>query len=296
MHESFLSCRTDHVTLYAGAETIRPFKFSLLSETSELLNGPLKSATFYHPSAICADPTRTGAYFITDDSTVRYSDGSNISFIAGDLKGDYGFRDGTRDAARFRGILGCVATSNAETLYVTDSKNHRVRNIDLKSGRVTTVGGNGESKNLDGEGRSSVYGDGGSSIFSPKKLVLFTSPIVQRDSVLFITSENAIRRLDIKSRQMTTVELRPEVSIDPFGIACTKSGTLIFSVEYSLHLYAADEKSGQWERLEMNDPDNAPYCGSNDLFVDEAGQRVWSAGYGLSFLHYITISPSFLLY
>jgi thiol-disulfide isomerase/thioredoxin len=56
--------------------------------------------------------------------------------------GTPGLEDGVEKAARFRGPRGLARTQN--TLWVADTENHAIRAIDLNSGAVRTVAGNGK--------------------------------------------------------------------------------------------------------------------------------------------------------
>jgi hypothetical protein len=61
-----------------------------------------------------------------------------------------GFEDGPGSAAKLRGPSG-IAVSG-EWLYFADELNHAVRGVDLKSGDVSTIAGNGISGYEDGVG------------------------------------------------------------------------------------------------------------------------------------------------
>jgi sugar lactone lactonase YvrE len=72
-----------------------------------------------------------------------------------------GFQDGPLDAARFNGLAG-MAADDAGHLYAADANNHRVRLIDLSDPTrpsVTTVAGNGQPGNTDGDGNRAQFED-----------------------------------------------------------------------------------------------------------------------------------------
>jgi DNA-binding beta-propeller fold protein YncE/thiol-disulfide isomerase/thioredoxin len=58
--------------------------------------------------------------------------------------GEPGLTDGDFASARFRAPQGMALDSARGELYVADTGNHLIRRVDLASGRVTTVAGNGE--------------------------------------------------------------------------------------------------------------------------------------------------------
>jgi sugar lactone lactonase YvrE len=66
----------------------------------------------------------------------------NVSLVVG--SGEPGFEDGEKTEARFDHPQGMALSDDGARLYVADTENHAIREIDLVSGRVTTVGGTGE--------------------------------------------------------------------------------------------------------------------------------------------------------
>ncbi|MFK8113420.1 MAG: hypothetical protein AB8B91_14545 [Rubripirellula sp.] len=108
--------------------------------------GPAKQATF-NGMHNCA---------ITNDDQLLIADSWNHCVRRIDLKsgtietvfgtGEEGFSGDKGDAkqAKFNFVM-CISLNHAkEVLHIIDLKNRRVRNVDLKSGRVDTVAGNGD--------------------------------------------------------------------------------------------------------------------------------------------------------
>lgn len=63
--------------------------------------------------------------------------------------GKEGFADGASSVASFNHPQGLIATSDA--IFVADTGNHAIRRIDLATGNISTLAGNGQrGKNLDG--------------------------------------------------------------------------------------------------------------------------------------------------
>jgi hypothetical protein len=96
------------------------------------------------PGKVLADEVG-GRLFISDSGhnriVVSDFDG-NISQIVG--RGEPGFADGEKTEAQFDHPQGMTPAADGTRLYVADTENHAIREIDLASGRVTTVGGTGE--------------------------------------------------------------------------------------------------------------------------------------------------------
>ncbi len=220
------------VELYAGNRETANFR--------ESIDGTLHNSSFSYPSSICADPTRKNHYFITDDATIRCSDGINISTIAGGQTTD--FRDGIGSAASFHSLMGSVLTGDGRTLYVTDFGNMCLRAVDVKSGQVTTIAGDGQCATRDGMGTSS-------SLYAPNKCVFYSSPKVKPESVLFISSALYIRRFDIESCEVSTLNLKTERVIFPVSLACTSNGVLLFSCSASHSFFAVDPFSCEVEKI-----------------------------------------------
>jgi sugar lactone lactonase YvrE len=107
--------------------------------------GAATSAQLAYPFAVAVD--KAGDLFIADyqNQRVRMVDTSgNISTVAG--SGVIGFSGdgGPAIAAQLFNPIG-VAIDNAGHLYVADYDNGRIREVDLKSGTITTVAGGGNS-------------------------------------------------------------------------------------------------------------------------------------------------------
>jgi sugar lactone lactonase YvrE len=67
-----------------------------------------------------------------------------ISTIAGSGEKGFSGDGGPATQAKFDGAFGIALTSAGDKLYVADLGNRRIRAIDLKSGIITTVAGNGK--------------------------------------------------------------------------------------------------------------------------------------------------------
>ena len=67
-----------------------------------------------------------------------------ISTIAGTGEKGFSGDGGPATQAKFDGAFGIALTSAGDKLYVADLGNRRIRAIDLKSGIITTVAGNGK--------------------------------------------------------------------------------------------------------------------------------------------------------
>jgi streptogramin lyase len=110
----------------------------------------------------------------------------HISTVAGD--GQPGFRgDGeAATAARLRDPHS-IAFDARDRLYIADIGNHRIRRVDLKTGRIETVAGTGEKK-LPRDGVTAT----GESLYGPRALF-----IVHDDLWIALREGNSIWRLKL---------------------------------------------------------------------------------------------------
>ncbi len=118
-----------------------------------------------------------------------------------------GFGDGIGAAAQLHAPCGLCVTRDGSSIALCDLHNHCVRWIDTASRRVTTIAGDGEEQNVDGFGREA-------SIHYPCAMAwdVMSGP----DSVLFIASYRALRRLNL----ITGARLCTRRSRAPDGAAC----------------------------------------------------------------------------
>lgn len=185
------------------------------------------AALFNNPSGIATDGT--AAAYICDklNHTIRKLNLSSgaVTTIAGKA-GMAGSADGVGVAALFTQPYGAALVGN--DLFVTDSGNNTIRQIDLTNNAVTTFAGTaGTPGSSDGTGSAA----------------LFKYPLgitTDKTGGLFVTDANnhTIRRIDVAGAAVTTLAGSPGTSgnsdgtgsaalfYDPFGITYDGSGSL----------------------------------------------------------------------
>ena len=150
----------------------------------DYVDGVGSTARFNHPSGLAVDASGTTLYVAdSDNHRIRAIDlaSRRVSTLAGSGAPDHA--NGVGTAARFNGPAG-IAVSGG-TLYVADSGNHRIRAIDIASGTVRDIAGDGTEVNTDGIGTAAR----------------FSSPLgiaVVRGSTLYVTSRRLIRKLEYR--------------------------------------------------------------------------------------------------
>jgi len=108
--------------------------------------------------------------------------------------GKAGYLDGPLDVCRMNQPSSVALDPNTHYLYVADAGNHRIRRIDLSTGFMSTVAGNGVKGNRDG-GELHMQ-----SLDSPFD-IHFMNPC----HVLISCADNSIRRLNLQTSQLETI-------------------------------------------------------------------------------------------
>ncbi len=116
-------------------------------------------------------------------------DSKQVTSIAGNFK--EGKKDGVKKDAAFHYPTG-IAT-DGQNLYIADSNNSMIRKLDISSGQVTTIAGNGTSGQKDGIGTIAQFE-------SPISLVLLNNILYVAD-----TYGNRIRKVELSSNKVTTL-------------------------------------------------------------------------------------------
>jgi len=201
--------------------------------------GPAARATFDGMHNIAVTPS--GDAYISDawNHCVRKIDGTTgiISTIAGTGKAGFSGDGGPANKAMFDFVM-CVSLNPAhDKLYVADLKNRRIRVIDLESGIVTTVAGNGQKgKPADGA-------------------VATSAPLVDPRAVA-VDSKKNIYVLERGGHALRVV--------NPDGTITTVVGT-----------GTAGNAVGDALQTELRSPKHIGIDGKNNVLIaDEANQRI----------------------
>lgn len=137
---------------------------ALLKQNDKVVTKPLpveKPAMENADQSPLSFPGKIALYTPVDGAPqLIISDSSNHRIVLVDMQtnqitktigsGEQGFADGPLDKARFDTPQGVIA--NGDLIFVADTNNHRLRQIDLKSGTVTSLAGNGMRGSYDLDG------------------------------------------------------------------------------------------------------------------------------------------------
>jgi hypothetical protein len=169
-------------------ETIGPFAGNGIENIKD---GTLETAEFAQPSGLATDGKHL---FVADSETsslrmITLATGK-VTTIVGQGLFVFGDRDGQGNAVRLQHCLG-VAFGDGK-LYVADSYNNKVKVCDPYKRTVHTLAGNGKPAAKDGPARFD----------QPGGLSLIGSTLYVAD-----TNNNAIRTIDLKTKQVATLDL-----------------------------------------------------------------------------------------
>jgi sugar lactone lactonase YvrE len=149
--------------------------------------GPFWLTVDEHGSLLFSDPSRNAVSMINVP-------GNDPHVIAGSAL--CGFAG---DGGPAIGALLCfpeaLAVSRDKRLFIADTGNNRIRQVDLRTGIITTVAG---------DGQPSYGGDGGPAVDGRLKGPMGIALDNKGDLYIADTGNNCIRRLDVKTQRITT--------------------------------------------------------------------------------------------
>lgn len=130
--------------------------------------GPAAHARLNEPYGVVID--RSGRIFFADrlNRRVRVIDATGgITTLAGDGSGQYGGDGGPAAQARLAEPNGLALSADQTRLFIADVAGHRVRSVDLNSGKIETFAGTGDPRH-DGDHGPAV----GAGLFGPRAVAV----------------------------------------------------------------------------------------------------------------------------
>src|SRR5215217_3804777 len=156
------------------------------------LDGPLSEVGFAQPSGIASDG-KTLYVADSESNIIRAIDiagGTVKTLVGGDLF-EFGDVDGTGDDVRLQHPLGLL--TYGEKLLIADTYNHKIKELDPKADKVTSLLGTGKPGQSDGAKPS---------FYEPAGLALANGNLYVAD-----TNNHAIRVVDLKTKRTSTLRL-----------------------------------------------------------------------------------------
>lgn len=160
--------------------------------------GPVAQATFNGMHHLAVGPDDVIYIADTWNNRIRKIDAGRNSIEPFAGTGEKGFSGdgGPAAKAEFGGVYCLALTPNADKMYVADLDNRRIRAIDMKTGVVTTVAGNGEK---------GVPKDGADARQAPLVDPRAVTADDKGNVYILERSGNALRVVDAKGRIRTLI-------------------------------------------------------------------------------------------
>ncbi len=185
------------------------------------VDGPANQAAIGQPFGLDFD--KTGNMLIADykdDKVWKVDTKGILTVYAGTGKRGYAGDGGPATAGQFNAMHDLIVAENGD-VFMADSFNYRVRKIDAKSGKLSTVVGTGEKKTTGDGGPGEKAGlDGVASLY-------FNAD----QSKMYMTGfSTVVRVLDMKTGLVETVKNLPggrSVAVDANGQVYVAGGTTL---------------------------------------------------------------------
>jgi len=209
------------------------------------------------------DPVdRNRSFGMSRYGVFSFANGVQRGCVAGHPGWNAGFADGKGFDAAFNDLTSIVCRSDGKLLFLCDSENHRIRTVDPTTDIVSTLCGNGASRDVDGYGIKS-------ELYSPFDMVMYRGPLHPRDSKLYITCyrrDARLRCVDVNSGLLTTIVNRDLVSGGSF-IECTPTGILVLCSLIHGSVQLMDPITGFVFTLQMADDDHKTDDYDNGTYI-----------------------------
>ena len=221
-------------------------------------NGPAAAASLRDPHGIAVGPDDRMYVADTENHAVRRIDLRTgvITTIAGTGARGFSGDGGPAVQARFDGVYGVALDPGGRRLYVADLGNRRIRMIDLRSGVIATVAGNGSR---------GVPPDGAPAAASP---LVDPRAVAASGGAVYILerSGNALRVLDRRGRIRTLIAsgtVQPDLK-GPKHLCVARDGSVIIA-DAENHLVR------KYANGVLTTLDTGPLKRPHGVYVDRAG-------------------------
>lgn len=241
--------------------------------------GPSNRAALRDPHGVLIGPGNVMYIADTLNHRVRRVDLKTglISTLAGTGEKGYGGDGGPATQAKFDGVFGIALTTSGDELYVADLGNRRIRRIDLKSGTIRSIAGNG----TDG-----IPEDGAIASQSPLQDPRAVAVDSKGDVYILERRGNAVRVVDRQGRIRTVIK--------PGGVAPDLNGPKQLCVDRNDDVIVADTENHLVRKYSPRDGSVVVIAGTGRKGDQLTGEDPLKTE--LNRPHGVTLGPSGALY
>jgi DNA-binding beta-propeller fold protein YncE len=210
-------------------------------------NGPAKNATFNGMHNVAVTPD--GDLYIADswNHCVRKIDGrtGTITTVAGTGRPGFGGDGGPASDAEFNFLMCVSLNSTNDKLYLADLKNLRIRMVDLTTGIVSTIAGNGK-KGVPTDGSLATE----SPLIDPRAVA-----VDSKDNVYILErSGHALRMVAADGKIRTVAGTGKAGDADGAALSAQLNSPKHLAIDPNDNVIIADDQNA---RIRLYDPDNA---------------------------------------
>ncbi len=220
--------------------------------------GPAQSAALHDPHGLLIGPNDQMYIADTLNNRVRQVDIKSgiISTLAGTGEKGFSGDGGPATQAAFDGVFGIALTNAGDKLFVADLGNRRVRMIDLKTGVICTVAGNGKD-GIPAQGAIANQ----SSLQDPRAVA-----IDSRGSLYILERRgNALRVVDSEGKIRTLIT----PAITPASVSPDLNGPKYLCIDRDDNIVIADSENHQIRKYSLRDGSLVTVVGTG-----QAGNRL----------------------
>lgn len=209
-------------------------------KTSQVL-GP---KDVHEPHGVVLSPTQQLYIADTHNNRVLRMDIKTraVTVVAGTGEAGFSGDGGPATKATFKGIFAIDLAPRGDRLYIADLSNRRVRMVDLKSGIVTTVAGNGQK---------GIPADGATAAESPLEDPRAVAADAKGNVYVLERQGNALRVVDAKGKIRTLIkpgDVQPDMKGPKHLCIDGKDGVIIADAENHL-IRRYSVKTGRTETI-----------------------------------------------
>jgi sugar lactone lactonase YvrE len=210
-------------------------------------NGLATAAQLDSPQGLALDANNNLYIADTHNHRIRklYLNTGQITTIAGTGIQGFSGDNGSATTAHLN-LPTALALDTANNLYIADSANHRIRKLNLSTGQITTIAGNG-TQGFSGDNGPAIT----ASIDSPTGLALDTA----NNLYLADTHNHRIRRIDSSTGLITTIAGTGTQGFSGETAQATNATLALphgLTIDASGNLYVADTSNHRIRRIDSS--------------------------------------------